>query len=435
MPLTLSTTHEGVALRLRSQPWSALVTLGDALWEPLRRVLAGQPADRVLDGWLRANRALMADQRRLGAEALFGVGLWRRRLAWHAGMVDPAEANPRALLFCLLRDLAGIDEASAAAWTGLAVLPPRRGVPEDLALRHSLPDWLALRLVEDLGTEGADAYARAISVPGPISARLNPLREPSREVLLSRLRSEGGDAVAGAWSPLALELRASDGRRPNIYGLQAYREGLFEVQDEGSQLLGALVEASPGEDVLDYCAGAGGKSLHLAAQLQNRGVVHVFDIDSSRLERLLTRAGRAGASCIRLHRTRPGPELQVDRVLVDAPCSEVGALRRGPDLRFRLDPEEVRTLPARQKDILAAAAAHVRPGGTLVYATCTVLRAENEDVALAFEASHPDFQRARPGGVWLPETFVRDGFFHALPQLHGTDGFFAAVWRRRDDGR
>jgi 16S rRNA (cytosine967-C5)-methyltransferase len=201
------------------------------------------------------------------------------------------------------------------------------------------------------------------------------------------------------------------------------------VQDEASQLVGALTGAREGESVLDACAGAGGKTLLLAADVGERGRVHAADPDAEKLRRLRARAERAGAaSIVTVHGPAAPGDLVVDRALVDAPCSELGALRRGPDLRWRMDSASFAPLPALQLAILSRAARHVRRGGTLVYATCTFRRAEDEDVALAFEAAHADFARASPAA---PASVVTcEGFVRTWPHVHGTDAFFAAAWRR-----
>jgi 16S rRNA (cytosine967-C5)-methyltransferase len=158
--------------------------------------------------------------------------------------------------------------------------------------------------------------------------------------------------------------------------------------------------------------------------------VHAFDSDLSKLERLRHRAARAGADRISIHSPVLPGALRVDRVLVDAPCSELGALRRGPDLRFRIDPASFAALPSLQLQLLESALGHLKPGGTLVYATCTLRREENQEVALAFHQRHPELERLRPGAGWLGEECLQDGFFLCLPHRHGTDGFFAAVYRR-----
>jgi len=424
---TVSTPQMGdPVLRLRTLPWTALEGLSASLRVPLADVLGGRPAERALDRFLRSHRGLTAPQRSAVAEAVFGVGLWRRRLAHHAG--GPWErTGPERLLFALLRDLAGLPEADAARLSGLgdAPVPEPLPPPTDLATTWSFPDWLAELFRRDLGDE-ADAFARALNVPGPVCVRANALRT-SRDALRARLAEEG---VTARPTPYASDGLLLEGR-PNILGLASQREGLFEVQDEGSQLLGELLAARPGEAVLDACAGAGGKTLQLAGQLRNQGSLYAYDPDLERLDRLLQRAARAGVLGLRLLRGAVPKELRVDRVLVDAPCSSLGSLRRGPDVRWRIDPATLPDFPELQRGLLDDAATHVRPGGRLVYATCTVRREENQDVALAFEARHPDFVRLRPGEGWLPEALVRDGFFQAFPHRHGTDGFFAAVYQRR----
>lgn len=407
--------------RLRAVPWPALRPLAPALDAPLAEVLAGAVADRVLGRLLRAHPALPAEGRAAAAEAVLGVALWRRRLRAQLGRDD---APPRLLLASLLRDLAGRDDAEALAGLAPGALPPPRPPPADLASRWSLPDWLARELGRAAG-EGAEALAAALSVPGPVALRANPLRT-SRDALAARLAVEGVATRPGVLAPACLVVTSP---RPNVYGLPAHRAGLFEVQDEGSQLLGALTGARPGDRVLDACAGAGGKTLLLAGEVGDAGRVHAADPDAEKLGRLALRAARAGAARIVVVHGAEAPDgLVVDRALVDAPCSELGALRRGPDLRWRLDPAGFEPLPARQLAILSRAARHVRPGGTLVYATCTFRREENEDVALAFEAAHPGFLRARPAAA--PAAVTADGFHRTWPHLHGTDAFFAAVWTR-----
>jgi 16S rRNA (cytosine967-C5)-methyltransferase len=220
--------------------------------------------------------------------------------------------------------------------------------------------------------------------------------------------------VPGRLVPTALVVASP---RPNVYGLAAWRDGLFEVQDEASQLAGALVAARPGEQLLDRCAGAGGKTLQLAAEVGPTGSVCACDPDAARLRRLTERARRAGAELIaRACGAEPPAGADYDAALVDAPCSELGALRRGPDLRFHLDPAGFAPLPRLQRELLGRTASLVRPGGRLVYATCTFRREEDEDVAEAFERAHPGFAREAWARTW--------------PHRDGTDGFFVARWRR-----
>jgi 16S rRNA (cytosine967-C5)-methyltransferase len=407
--------------RISAVPWEALQGWAPSLDGPLAEVLAGAPAERVLDRFLRAHRALGRPGRAAAAEAIFGVGLWRRRLRHH---LDGAPESPRLLLALLLRDLGG--RADAADLTGLAAaaLPPPRPPPVALAERWSLPDWLADAVASAAGEE-AGALAEALCRPGPISLRANAART-TPTALAARLAGEGVATRPGAWAPLALQVV---GARPGLLALPAFREGLFEVQDEGSQLLAAALGARPGEAVLDRCAGAGGKALALGAAVGPDGRVHCCDVDAGRLARLAQRAGRAGvAGAIILEGAAPPAGLTVDRALVDAPCSELGPLRRGPDLRWRLDPGAFAPLPALQGALLADAAARVRPGGRLVYAPCTFRTEEDEAVALAFEAAHPGWRRvapAAPAALVGPDLFLR-----TWPHRHDTDGFFAAAWDR-----
>ncbi len=375
-----------------------------------------------MDRTLRDHRDLSREQRQALVEALFNVGLWRRRLGFLLGRED---APPAWLLYAFLHGLAGVPAAQAASLAGLEAPPAlASGEPPSLALRYSLPDWLAEHAVRELGPEAEDFCAH-LNVPGPITLRVNPLRT-SREALAERLRTEGVSTHPGRWSPLALQV---EGPRPNIYGLATYREGLFEVQDEGSQLLGLLVEARPGETVLDLCAGAGGKTLLLGAAMANSGRLFAYDPDAERLTRLERRCVQAGLTHVRVL-WQPPESLSFDRVLVDAPCSELGTLRRGPDLRFRLRPESLAELPRVQRDILERAGRLVRPGGRLVYATCTLARAENEDLVAGFLRERPEFHPVPPGAGWLSPECVREGRLVCAPHRHGTDGFFAVVLER-----
>ena len=421
----LSTTSEASVARLQGVAWAPLADLTADVIPALTQVLGGQPADSVIDRLLRAHRAWSAAQRTAAVEAVFGVGLWRRRLAWHAGVDDPGEAPASTLLACLLRDLAGMAAVHASELAGLlpGTLPPVRGPPETLADRYSVPDWLAAVFEQELGGQTAP-FLDALNRPGPITLRTNLCRI-TRDALLAVLKSEGVCATPAAYSPLALHLD----HRPNIFGLACHRQGLFDVQDEGSQLLGLLVGAKAGDSVLDLCAGAGGKTLLLASAVGKEGTVWAYDSDFARLERLRHRAKRAGASNVRILWTVP-ESLRADRVLVDAPCSSLGALRRGPDLRFRIDPASLPGFPPLQRRLLEHAQSNLKPGGVLVYGTCTLRREENEDVVASFLGDHPEFYRVTPTAPWLASTFLHQGNFRCLPHLHGTDGFFGAILKK-----
>ncbi len=412
MPLAVTPDAER---RLTTVPWLALDGLGPALGPPLAEVLSGQAADRVLDRLLRANRTFTAAQRAATAESIFGVGLWRRRL--RAQLPD---ATPLQLLAILAREIGGC--AAAPSLLGVE-LPPLAPAPTEWRSRQSFPDWIAEHFEDRFGPDAA-LLAEAINRPGPITLRARS----DRDELAAMLASHGVDTTPGRWSPHALIVTTP---RPNLLGLGPQFLGRFEVQDEGSQLLGALVDVKAGDDVLDLCAGAGGKALQLASRVGPGGRVHATDIDLERLERLRTRASKANARVL-IHGREAPESLRVARVLVDAPCSELGALRRGPDLRWRLDPSLVTTLPSLQRELIEKGLRHLTPDGQLVYATCTLTRAENEAVVEATLAAHPELTLLRPS---LPDAVLdARGLLMLAPHLHGTDGFFGAVFtRRRDD--
>ena len=273
-----------------------------------------------------------------------------------------------------------------------------------------------------------------MNVRAPLTARANSLKI-TREALREKLAGEGVDAEPTSLSPLGLFLRT----RINAFSLASFREGLFELQDEGSQLLGMLVDAPPTR-VVDACAGAGGKTLQLAAQMKNRGELFALDIDARRLRELKLRARRAGAHNVRIRPIPPsGPEAsaaladlagKADRVLVDAPCSGSGTFRRKPDARYRLTEAQLADQVQRQRALLEQFAPLVKPGGRLIYGTCSVLREENEEVVAWFLARHPEFSVLPPAdrlGPELGSRVDRGGFLRVTPGEQGTDGFFGAL--------
>jgi 16S rRNA (cytosine967-C5)-methyltransferase len=290
-----------------------------------------------------------------------------------------------------------------------------------------------------LGDEFWD-WVEAVDAPAPLDLRVNALKADRGEIV-ERLRTAGFEASATPHSPLGIRVAG----KPALQKTDAFEQGLVEVQDEGSQLLALLTGARRGEMVVDFCAGAGGKTLALGAQMRNTGRLYAFDVSGHRLAALKPRLARSGLANV--HPAQIAHERddrvkrlagKIDRVLVDAPCSGSGTLRRNPDLKWRQSAESVAALVAAQTSILAAAARLVKPGGRLVYATCSVLAAEGEEVAREFDAASGEQFARVPAGEALQRAHVADAEalvsgaeLRLWTHRHATDGFFAALWERR----
>jgi 16S rRNA (cytosine967-C5)-methyltransferase len=318
--------------------------------------------------------------------------------------------------------VAGVDEAIARE----RKLGPR------IALAASLPDWLAQRLVADWGDE-AEPLALALNQRAPMTVRAN-LLVGDRSALAGELARADLATTPGAWCDTALRVDS----RTNLFGLEAFKRGAMEAQDEGSQLLADLAVVDGAKLIVDLCAGAGGKTLAIAARLGNHGRIVATDVDSHKLEELRRRARRAGVSsaqALHLDGGRWPPALdalrgKADVVLVDAPCSGIGALRRNPEARWRLREADLAMFAARQREILANAQALLAPGGRLVYATCTLLGVENADVVATVVGPQ---LAVVPLAEILGDRASALGGANALtvtPHRHGTDGFYAQVMRR-----
>ena len=307
------------------------------------------------------------------------------------------------------------------------------------AVRHSLPDWLAALLVAEFGDE-ADRVAAALAEEPPRTIRANTLRIRDRAALASSLAEAAVTTSLARYSPEGLTVTDET----QLFGLEAYRQGWFEQQDEGSQLVALVTAPPPRGKVLDACAGSGGKALALAAKLQGRGALLAIDRHTGRIEALRRRARRAGASNLRAAVVAEGSwsdeisafARRADRILLDVPCSGIGSFRRRVEARWRLLPEDLARLARVQEELLDRAAACLRPGARIIYATCTMLAAENQDRVRAALERHQDLELVRiaeilGGAVAAPIADASGTFLSLRPDLHGTDGFFAAVVRRR----
>jgi len=304
------------------------------------------------------------------------------------------------------------------------------------AVANDLPGWLEAPLARVYGPR-LEAEMEALNRPAPMDLRVNALKG-DRDTALRALAAAGIKAETTRWSPLGLRLKA----RAPIAGLDIFKDGLIEVQDEASQLAALLAGARPGMRVVDFCAGAGGKTLALAAAMNNRGKLVACDTAAWRLDRAGRRLRRAGIGNVERRALSSERDLWVkrhaksfDRVFVDAPCLGIGTWRRNPDAKWRGRPGDLAELTVRQRDILDSAARLVKPGGRLVYATCSLLFEENEDQARTFLAANPDFSLHPVARAW-GETIggaspAGDDYLRLTPARHGTDGFFVAIFERK----
>jgi 16S rRNA (cytosine967-C5)-methyltransferase len=415
-------------------------------------------ATDIMARTFRAHRELASGSRRLIAETVYGLIRMDRRLDAIVDELTPRAGGRDAPLAPLARDelkLLVYEARSGVPVEGLAAdakrvsrepidleracaddagLGSRSGVDRE-ATRLSYPTWLLEAWIADYGAAEATALAEAMNQRAPLAVRVNTARI-GRDTLIAQLAEEHVAAHTTTLSPVGLAFET----RVNAFGLSAFRDGLFEVMDEGSQLVAELVAPPPGGRVVDACAGAGGKTLALGAALAGKGRVLALDTDGKKLEELRRRARRAGLTNVQATPVGAGVGDVAkavsgthDRVLVDAPCSGLGTLRRNPEARWRLRPAEVAAFPARQLALLITYAPLTAVGGRLIYATCTVDRRENEGVVERFLAERDDFVPVPVKEIWGRERAEKlgDGMtLHLFPHRHDTDGFFAAVLRR-----
>jgi 16S rRNA (cytosine967-C5)-methyltransferase len=389
------------------------------------------PADQSLSRYFRSHRNLGQAERAFVAEAVFAVLRRKRSLEAAAG-----SEQPEALLAAALVRIQG---HSARALQGLfddsLLRRLRQAPPDDLpaAIRADLPDWLWERLAGEQGAEEALRIAQGLLNPALLDLRVN-LARIDRARAQAELAADGLEATATPYSPAGLRLAG----KPAINRHRLFTDGLIEVQDEGSQLLAWLLAPRRGEMIADYCAGAGGKTLAAAMLMRGTGRIYAMDVSAKRLAALAPRAARAGVTNV--HSVVLGEDDararrlagKLDRVLVDAPCSGFGTLRRNPDLKWRHGPEAIAELAAKQRRILDAAARLVKPGGRLVYATCSILHEENDAITDAFRRAHPEFAPLSCAELLAAQRIqLNTGErLRLFPHRHGTDGFYAAAFAK-----
>ncbi len=424
----------------------------DLVMQALRSALKMEhPADAVLRHFFKAER-IGSNERSLIADTLFGILRHLLFLEYACRKESPLPAadaaqhrdkaaTPRRLALAYwarfggynLRELEPLLKAKEAEWLGKVKSINIGELP--LSVQAELPEWI----VEKLRSQQSDAeileLGRAMQQPAPLDLRVNTLLAGRNEVLQA-LQAEGIDAQATPYSPMGIRLKF----KPALSRHALFLTGKFEVQDEGSQLLGLLLAPKRNDMVVDFCAGAGGKTLILGAMMNSQGRLYAWDISEKRLTHLKTRLKRSGLSNVQ-------PQLvahendskikrlagKIDRVLVDAPCSGLGTLRRNPDLKFRQSAQSVAEFNEKQTTILASAARLLKQGGRLVYATCSLLHEENQAIVQSFLAAHPDFTLL-PAGEVLQQQHIElamGDYLQLTPEMHNTDGFFAAVLERK----
>jgi 16S rRNA (cytosine967-C5)-methyltransferase len=414
-----------------------------------------RPADATVSAYFRDRRFIGSKDRAEISAAVYRAMRRRARLTWRLEKAG-AEASPTGLMLADLlvgerqkldrvenlfsggpyapKPLSRDELALAKRLEGRSLESPE--MPE--TVRAECPDWAEAELRRALG-EDFLPQMDALKHPAPLDLRVNVLKG-TRDDVLARFNADGLEAEPSHLSPVGIRLEG----RPAVMAHPLYKDGTIEIQDEGSQLVALMADARPGQEVVDFCAGAGGKTLAMAAAMNNKGRVIASDVLANRLNRAKERFRRAGVHNIQTHpitgETDPWIKRhkgRFDRVLVDAPCSGTGTWRRNPDQRWRsLGPGLADLLPL-QGRLLQSASRLVKPGGRLIYATCSMLPAENEDHAEAFLAANPDFALVSAADVWRQAVWPEGGpevptapYLRLTPATHDTDGFFAAVFER-----
>lgn len=400
-----------------------------------------RPADAVANHFFRNRRFIGAGDRREVSTLVWGCLRARRHLGWWLAHFNAPE-TPRLLLALQAlfsgMSLHKINMAFAAGRYGPPPLAPDEAIILEKFAGHTLehpnmpdavkfeiPDWILPLFKAQFGP-ALPAEMAALAIPAPLDMRINVLKT-TREAAIAALAREGMDARPTQFSPWGLRLA----NRQSVTQTASFRDGLIEIQDEGSQLIALLVDAKPGMRVADYCAGAGGKTLAIAMTMGNKGHIVACDTSAPRLEGAVKRLRRAGVHNVEQHLLGPGDKwtkrnaAKFDRVLVDAPCTGTGTWRRNPDARLRLTEIDLAELRAKQAMILDQAQKLVKPGGKLIYATCSLLNDENEAQVEAFLARYANFTSV-PIDAFLPVP-LRGSYLRLSPRAFGTDGFFASV--------
>jgi 16S rRNA (cytosine967-C5)-methyltransferase len=403
--------------------------------EVLREILRfTAPADVTLSRYFKDHPRLGGRERGVIAECIYAV---LRNKVFYTDFAG-AGATMRRLVLLGMLDTVGFDALGGLSQDEAAFLTRIKEIDRSLLparQRASLPDWLYDKFVAQYGEAETQQLAAVLNTPAPLDLRVNALKA-NRDEVIAELATAPIVAEPTPYAPLGLRVW----KKPALQNLPLFKNGAIEVQDEGSQVLAQLVGARRGEMVVDFCAGAGGKTLALGAIMRNTGRLYAFDVSEKRLTKLKPRLARSGLSnvhpvVIAHERDAKVKRLagKIDRVLVDAPCSGMGTLRRNPDVKWRQQPQAIAEMTEKQTAILDGAARLVKFGGRLVYATCSLLNEENDAIVEQFLATHPDFGLVPMHQVLAEQRIPLEmgDTLKMLPHKHGTDGFFAAVMERK----
>lgn len=407
-------------------------------------IVSSKPADRLIDVFFRERKYLGSKDRRFISESLYGILRNKRKIEFS---IDGVEGKQTSLFSCIAYLL--MDKKYDAELIAVEVDIPIDTIQriekninspfhEDsnidaVALHYSFQDWMVQEWNEYFGTNELIPLCTILNTQAPMTLRVNTIKT-TVELCQQKLELEGIETEKGKYSPFALHLK----KRINVFQSQAFKVGLFEVQDEGSQLLAMLVDPKPKSKVLDVCAGAGGKALAMASIMNNRGEIFALDIHSNRLEELKKRIRRSGVDSIRTKVIKENEVLEgfieaADYVLVDAPCTGTGTIRRNPGMKWTVSQQMVKELREKQLSILSLNSQYTKIGGRLVYATCSLFKSENENVVEKFLDKERNFELVNPSLIF--ERYHLTGmcdskYFQLLPSKYNTDGFFAAVMKR-----
>ncbi|MDP1677988.1 MAG: class I SAM-dependent methyltransferase [Bacteroidota bacterium] len=407
-------------------------------------IASPKPADRLIDVFFRERKYLGSKDRRFISETLYGILRNKRKIESSIHHIENKRANLFSCIAYLLLNRkyspdSLMSELDIPAETLLEIeqninstLPFDSSI-ESTALHYSFQDWMIKEWNEYFGNAELVPLCETLNTQAPMTLRVNTIRT-TVEDCQQKMLLEGVETEKALYCPYALHLK----KRINVFQLQAFKDGLFEVQDEGSQLLALLVDPKPKSKVLDACAGAGGKALAMASIMNNRGEIFAFDIHSTRLEELKKRIRRSGVDSIRTKVIQENEVVEgfigaADFVLVDAPCTGTGTIRRNPGMKWSVTQQMVKELREKQLSILTLNSQYTKVGGRLVYATCSLIKDENENVVEQFLSKEKNFELVNPSSIlerYNLAGVTNNKYFQLLPHKYNTDGFFAAVMKR-----